>query len=117
LNVVQKVLTGGCLEHTPGSLPVGWCVLGHLEHDRQPCLDRVDHPGGHVGGGVPVAGADPAAAVQLAAAAALVAHQLVNHAGGDAGVLQPGREGVAEVMGPAQVQVVEVGATDSGAAW
>jgi len=35
--------------------------LGHLEHDRQPRLDCVDDPGGHVGGGVPVAGADAAA--------------------------------------------------------
>src|SRR5215217_8931063 len=37
-----------------------------------------------------------------------VAHQLVDHPGGDAGVLQPGREGVAQVVRAVQVQVAEV---------
>jgi hypothetical protein len=37
------------------------------------------------------------------AAAAGVAHQLVDHPGGDAGIFQPGREGVAQVMGAVQV--------------
>jgi hypothetical protein len=64
--------------------------LRDSEDDRQPRLDRVDHPGIHVGGGMPVAGADPTAAVQLAMAAALVAHEFIDHPGGDAGVLQPG---------------------------
>jgi hypothetical protein len=39
-----------------------------------------------------------------------VAHQLIDHPRGDAGVLQPGREGVAQVVGSVQVQVRQVGA-------
>jgi hypothetical protein len=110
LKAVQKLLTGSdcavqdgslaaCLEH-PDRSPIQVNLddfLGHLEHDRQPRLDCVNDPGGHVGGGVPVAGADAAAAVQLAVAAALVAHEFVDHPSRDAGVLQPGREGVSEV--------------------
>src|SRR4029450_13420460 len=38
------------------------------------------------------------ALVLPAAAGGLVAHQLINHPGGDAGVFQPGREGMAEIM-------------------
>jgi hypothetical protein len=63
--------------------------LRYPEHDRQPLLDGVDDPGGHLRGGVPVVGADRAPA-KAAAAAGVVAHQLVDHAGRDAGVLQPG---------------------------
>jgi hypothetical protein len=37
-----------------------------------------------------------------------VAHQLVEHPGRDAVVLQPGREGVPEVMWAAQVQAEQV---------
>ena len=77
-------------------------------------MDRLDHSGGHGVSGVPVAGADPAATVQLPMPAALVAHEFVDHAGGDAGVLQPGREGVPEVVRATQVQVVELGALDGG---
>ena len=51
------------------------------------------------GGGVAVVGAHGAAQVLGAAGAGLMAHQLINHPGRDAGVLQPGREGVPEVMG------------------
>jgi hypothetical protein len=40
-----------------------------------------------------------------------MAHQLVNDTGGDAGVLQPGREGVAEVVGAMQVDRIEEGIT------
>jgi hypothetical protein len=47
----------------------------------------------HGRGHVPVAQADRAAAPVLSAAG-VVAHQLINHAGGDAAVLQPGREWV-----------------------
>jgi hypothetical protein len=52
---------------------------------------------------------------QLAAAAALVAYQLVNQAGRDAGILQPGGEGVPEVR-PAQrmAPVAEVKVTGAG---
>jgi hypothetical protein len=59
--------------------------LSHVKHDHETLVDRFNHTGGHGVGGVPVAGTDPAAAVQLAAAAALVAYQLVNHTGRDAG--------------------------------
>jgi hypothetical protein len=44
-----------------------------------------------------------------AAAGGLVAHQLVDHPGGDAGVLQPGREGVAEVVGAVEVYCLQDG--------
>jgi len=67
--------------------------LGYFEHDRQSLLDGLNHPAGHLRGGVPVVGADRAPAQVAAAAAGLVAHQLVNHPGGDAGVLQPTRIG------------------------
>jgi hypothetical protein len=32
-----------------------------------------------------------------------MAHHLIDDPGWDAGVLEPGREGVAEVVGPAQI--------------
>jgi hypothetical protein len=67
--------------------------LRYSEHDRQPLLDGIDDPGGHLRGGVPVVSADRAPAKVAATAAGLVAHQVVNHPGGDAGVLQPGRVG------------------------
>jgi len=63
---------------------------------------------------VPVAGADPAATIQVAVPAALVAHEFVNDLGWDARILQPGREGMPEVMGAAELEVVEVGALDGG---
>jgi hypothetical protein len=60
-----------------------------------------------------VASTDSAATVQLSAVAALVAHQLVDHPGGDAGVLQPGGECVAQVVWAVQLQLVEpVGRVD-----
>jgi hypothetical protein len=37
-----------------------------------------------------------------------VAHQLVDHPRGDAGIFQPGREGVAQVVGTMQVKVGQV---------
>jgi hypothetical protein len=37
-------------------------------------------------------------ALQFPAAASLVAHQLIDHPGGNAGVFQPGREGVAQIV-------------------
>jgi hypothetical protein len=46
-------------------------------------------------------------------AAGLVAHQLVDHPGGDAGVLQPGREGVVEVVGAVQVDGIQQGITSN----
>ena len=79
-----------------------------LEDKRQPEVDRLDDPGRHLLGGVPVAGADAAATVQLPAAAALVAHQLINHPGRDPFILQPGREAVPEIVGSAKLQMREV---------
>jgi hypothetical protein len=63
----------------------------YSEHDRQPLLNGLNDPAGHFRGGVPVVSTDPAPAEVAATAAGLVAHQLVNHPGGDTGVLQPGR--------------------------
>jgi hypothetical protein len=51
----------------------------------------------------------PHRAVTLAASTALVAHQLVDHSRGDVGVLQPGREGMAQVVRPSKVEVGEGG--------
>jgi hypothetical protein len=45
--------------------------------------------------------------------AALVAHELINHPGRDAVILQPGREGVAKAMGTAKLQVMKL----LGARW
>jgi hypothetical protein len=74
-------------------------LFGHLEHDRQSLLNGIDDSGSHFRGGVSVVGAHGAAAVLAGAARGLVTHQFVDHPGGDAGVLQPGRVGVAEVVG------------------
>ena len=84
--------------------------LRYSEHDRQPLLDGVNDPSGHLRGGVPIVGADRAPA-KAAAAAGLVAHQLVNHPGRDAGVLQPGRVGVPEVMSAVQLHRIQQGIT------
>jgi hypothetical protein len=36
-----------------------------------------------------------------------MAHQLIDYPGREAGVLQPGREGVPEVMGAAEIDLVQ----------
>jgi hypothetical protein len=77
------------------------------DHDRQPRLNRRGDPGGHLRGGVAVMGAHGAAELVGAATGGLVAHQLVDHPGRDAGVLQPGREGVPKVVGAAQAHRLE----------
>ena len=69
-----------------------------MERERQPGVERLDDPGGHLRGGVSVAGTDAAATLQLPTAAALVTHQLIDHPGRDAFVLQPGREAVPKIM-------------------
>jgi hypothetical protein len=38
-----------------------------------------------------------------------VTHQVIDHPHWDAGVLQPGREGVPQVIGPMQVQAIQAG--------
>jgi hypothetical protein len=54
-------------------------LLRYCEHDRQSLLNGFNDPSGHLRGGVPVVSADRAPAEVAAAAAGLVAHQLVNH--------------------------------------
>ena len=50
------------LEHP---VPRVWLGSGgrfsDLEGERQSCVERLDHPGGHLRSGVPIAGADTAA--------------------------------------------------------
>jgi hypothetical protein len=41
--------------------------------------------------------------------AGLVAHQLVDDPSGDAGIFQPGREGVTEIVGAVQVDRLQQG--------
>jgi hypothetical protein len=50
-----------------------------------------------VRGGVPVAGADPAATLQLPVATALVTHELIDDPRRNAFVLKPGRKAVAKL--------------------
>ena len=71
--------------------------------DHQALLDRIYHASSHLRGGVPVEGRDGAGLMPARASAGLVAHELVDDPSGDAGVFQPGREGVAEVVGTVQV--------------
>ena len=84
-----------------------------LESERQPSVERLDDSGGHLWGGVPVAGADAAATLQLPTAAALVTHELIDHPGRDAIVLQPGRKAVPKIVWPAKLQMrkIALGAT------
>src|SRR5215216_6695667 len=75
------------------------------QRGRQPLPDRGGHTSLHLRGGVPVTQADRAALP--AAVAAGMTHEFVDHPGGDAGVLQPGREGMPQVVRAAQLEVVE----------
>ena len=91
-------------------------ILGYrvdLASDRErnggPSLDRRDDARLHLGRGPAVAGADLAAVLALlssAVPAAGMAHQLINHPGGDAGVLQPGRVGVPKVVRASEAEAV-----------
>jgi hypothetical protein len=67
------------------------------------------HPGHHRRGRLPVDPAHGAAAAGAVAAAAGVAHQLIDHARRDGRVLQPGGEGVPQVMRAMQIEVAKVG--------
>jgi hypothetical protein len=78
-------------------------LLSDLRHHREALLDHCGDAGGHLGGGVPVVGAHGAAALLAGAAGGLMPHQLIDDPGGDAGVLQPGREGVSKVMGAVEI--------------
>jgi hypothetical protein len=89
---------------------VGWAstnLLSDADDNHQATLDGHDDPGGHLRGGVAVVGTHGAAQVLGAAGAGLVAHELIDHPGRDAGVLQPGREAVPEVMGAAEIDRVQ----------
>jgi hypothetical protein len=90
-----------------GHLPFATGALCDFERDRQPLLDCGHHALLHLRRRPPVAEADNAAsrpALSPAAATPGVAHQLVDHSGRDAGVLQPGRERVPQVVGTAQLE-------------
>jgi len=91
----------------PGSLIEG--SLRRRQHDDQAILDRGHDPGGHLRGGMPVVSPDGAGLMPSGPSAGLVAHQLVDHPGRDAGVLQPGREGMAKVVGAMQVDRLQQG--------
>ena len=56
---------------------------------------------------MPVVGAHSTAQALPAAAGGLVAHQFIDCSSRDAGVLQPGGERVAEVMGAVEVDGVQ----------
>ena len=88
--------------------------LRRREDDDQALLDRGHHAGGQLRGGVPVVGADGAGLMPSGPSAGLVAHELVDHPSGDAGVFQPGREGVAKVVGAVQVDRLQQGVPDAG---
>jgi hypothetical protein len=90
---------GERLEHAAAGVVQLEDRLGALDHDDQPFLDRGGHADGHLRGGVAIARTDATPALQLPVAAPLVAHQLVDHPSGNAGVFQPGREGVAQIVG------------------
>jgi hypothetical protein len=102
------------LEHLPTPAELGWGdVFRDLEGERQSPVDRLDDPGGHIRGGVPVPGADAAATLQVPAAGALMAHQFIDDPDRDAFVLQPGRKAV-PIVGPAKLQMREVSSGPMG---
>ena len=69
---------------------------------------------GHLRGGVPVAGADPAATLQLPMATALVTHELIDDPRRNAFVLKPGRKAVAKIVGSTKLQMCQVGSGPVG---
>ena len=97
---------------SPGLLVGGSFRRG--QDDDQALLDRGDHAGGHLWGGVAVVGADGAGLMPSRPSAGLMAHQLVDDPSGDAGVFQPGRKGVAEVVGAVQVDRLQQGMLGAG---
>jgi hypothetical protein len=76
---------------------------GYFQNHRETRLDRAYDARGHLRGRLSVHA--PHAAPLLRMPASGVAHDLVNHAAGDAGVLQPRREGVPQVVRAVQVEV------------
>jgi hypothetical protein len=108
---------------TPGSARLGSVGrFSEVEGERQSWVERLDHPGGHLRGGVPIPGADAAAPLQFPASPPLVAHQLIDHVRRDALLLlllllQPGREAVPKIVGSPELQVREVGLARRVAVW
>jgi hypothetical protein len=108
---------GRWLEHAAGGVVCLDDRLGDLDHHRQPSLDGCGDADGHLRRGVAIARTDATPALELAAAAPLVAHQLIDHPSGNAGVLQPGREGMAQVVGTVRVNRSQVMAGAGDARW
>ena len=77
--------------------------LSDAQRHTQACLDRCDHAREHLGGGLPIHA--PYAAPLVEVPASGVAHDFVNDAAANAGVLQPRREGVPQVVRAVQVEV------------
>ncbi len=86
-------------------------LAGRPSTDRQPTgIQCADDARLHLGRGVPVDRAHRARAIRRPRRppGRGMAHQLINHPCGNAVVLQPGREGVAQVVRAAQVQADQV---------
>jgi hypothetical protein len=75
-------------------------------------VNDCQHAGPHLGRHLPVVRADRAAVV-FPAPTGMVTHQLVDYPSQDAAVLQPGREGVSQVVRAMQVQSGEAGVGSS----
>ena len=78
----------GRLEHSAAGAVSLEDRLRDPDNDRQPFLDRGGHADGHLRRGVAISRTDATPALELPAAAPLVAHQLVDHSGWNAGVFQ-----------------------------
>ena len=78
-------------------------LFGDLQHPPEPLLHRDGDTAGHLRGGVPIVSAHGTAPLLAGPAGRLMPHHLIDDPGRDAGVLQPGCEGVAEVVGAVQI--------------
>jgi hypothetical protein len=81
---------------------------------RLPQLRSPTNPGSLRPVSVAIVGTDGAAQTPPGPSAGLVAHELVDDACWDAGVFQPGRVGVAEVVGTVQVDRIQHGSHSIG---
>jgi hypothetical protein len=78
-------------------------AFGNLEHDCETLLDGGGDAPSHLRGGMPVVSTHRAPPLLSCAAAGLMAHHLVDDASRDAGILQPSRKGMAEVVCATQI--------------
>ena len=83
----ESCISGWDLEHAAAGAVGLEGRFRHLDHDLEPLLDRVGDADGHLRGGMAIPRTDATPSFEVAAAAPLVAHQLVDHPRGDAGVL------------------------------